>query len=234
MAAATTTTTTTTTSSALAVVLLLCLCAVASLANVTASAADLVAKACADATSDKANVDRFRGPGLTRESCESALRSDKLSAVAKHPRDLALVAMDLLLSAAAAADAKVDGALRRAAAKWGKVTTLTFRYCRVDYQALARTVPVCRARVQEYNTSGAAAGCRQEDVHVLAPYYYFECVDKLRDAAGDCWKQVYDAEDGIIVKTGAKEAVWKEVVEATRLANLAKAMTEQMVGMFGD
>ncbi|KAJ1258780.1 hypothetical protein BS78_10G101400 [Paspalum vaginatum] len=207
---------------------LLCLSAVAQLAR--AADGDLVAKVCADATSDQAGVDRFRGPGLTRESCESALRSDNRSTAAKHPRDLALVAMDLLLSATTAADAKVNSTLR--SAKWGERGTLAFQHCQVDFEALARTVRVCHASVQEYNPS-AVAGRGPDDGgngDGLAPYYYFECMDKLRDAAGDCWKQVYYAE--YVNETGAKKMVWKEVVEATRLANLAKAMVEQMVGMF--
>ncbi|KAJ1296488.1 hypothetical protein BS78_01G304700 [Paspalum vaginatum] len=217
------------TSSALIAAVLLCLCLCAAEAKVDA---DLVAKACANATGDLTLAHRFKGPGLTRESCESALQSDKRSAVATHPRDLALIAMDLLLSATAAADAKVDIVLR--SGKWDKVTVLELQYCRVDYGTLLqRTVPVCRAIVQEYNPSTANDSRGQDQDNdldnLLVSDHYFACVDRLRNAAADCWQQLYFA-DFVDTRAKAKKAVWKEVVEAASRAILAKAMVEQMLG----
>jgi hypothetical protein len=108
---------------------------------------DLVAKTCANVTRR-----HYRGPGLTRQFCESALRSDKRSVAARDPCDLALVAMDLVRSGAADAGSKVGGALRSGAtAKWSTYTMLCLHYCRQDHNDVARTVPECRALVQEYN-----------------------------------------------------------------------------------
>ncbi|KAJ1258781.1 hypothetical protein BS78_10G101500 [Paspalum vaginatum] len=213
---------TTKTSSALAVVLL-CLYAAAFLAMADE---DLVAKACKNATGDQTLARRFHGPGLTRETCESTLRSDNRSAAAKHPRDLALIAMDLLLSAAADLDTKFDGVLR--SSKLDRVTKLNLQFCRVDYGAVvARTVPVCRAKVQEYNPDARSHG-QTSLGDELTSDDYFMCVDKLRNAAADCWLSLFFSTD--MYNSGAKKAVWKEVVEAASHANLAKAMVEQMLG----
>ncbi|KAF8725410.1 hypothetical protein HU200_019929 [Digitaria exilis] len=82
-------------------------------------------------------------PQLTRKQCESTLRSNRKSAVAKDERGLALVAMDLLESSAR----KVDGLLwqHSASGRLSKSATLAIRYCRLDYEVVARTVPICRA-----------------------------------------------------------------------------------------
>ncbi|CAL5064684.1 unnamed protein product [Urochloa decumbens] len=113
---------------------------------------DLVVNSCA-------NVRPYDWtPLLPRRMCESTLRSDKHSATAKTELDLVLVAMDLLQSAAA----KVDGVLRNnysgsGSGRHGKSTALAVQYCRLDYAAVARTVPMCRAMVQELGN--AAANC---------------------------------------------------------------------------
>ncbi|KAJ1257563.1 hypothetical protein BS78_10G005800 [Paspalum vaginatum] len=212
------------TSSALVLLLLLCLCCVMMVATsskgkASSSPDDLVAKACEDATGDDSAARRFGGPGLSLESCESALRSDNRSAAAEQPRDLAIVAMDLLERAAAAAESKIGGAFPSSSpTKWGRSARLIFQYCLVDYEAMASTIPPCRARIQEYDPI-------DDDGGGFAGMYYFECVDRLRDWAVDCWTELYYADIGF----GAREVMWKEAVQATRLANLAKAMVEQML-----
>ncbi|OEL32620.1 hypothetical protein BAE44_0006361 [Dichanthelium oligosanthes] len=209
--------------SALAAVLL---CATAFLAADAASspkankADDPVAKACANVTSQ--NHSRYGGPGLTIEFCKSALGSEKRSAAARHPRDLALVAMDLVRSGAADAGAKVDGALR--SAKRSKDTALTLRYCRQDYEAVVHTVSVCHGMVQEYDPAAAGRGHHSGD---LLPYTYLECTDKQMNAAHYCWTHIFYDEE-------VKKAVWKEVEEISSRANLAKAMVEQMLGIVDD
>ena len=218
--------TTTTISSTLAVVLL---CAASLVATSAAGghhlvANDLVAKTCATVTRR-----HYRGPGLTRQFCESALRSDKRSAAARDARDLALVAMDLVQSGAAEAGAKVGGALRSgggAAARWSKYTTLRLQYCRQDHDDVARTAPECRALVREYNPR--AGGGRHGSGNNLTPFEYLECAGRLVHAADDCWVHMLD-QDG-----AAKKAVWKEIVEVASRANLAKAMVDQMVGVVDD
>ncbi|RCV27110.1 hypothetical protein SETIT_5G298700v2 [Setaria italica] len=197
------------------------LCAAAFLATggaAKASAADVVADACANVTN---RYHQYRGPGLTRDSCEIALWSDKRSASAKHPRDLALVAMALVQEGAAVAGAKVAGALSSGdAAKLSKDTKLNLRYCRLDYEAVAHTVAVCREMVQEYNP-----GVQGHDGDGnMIPYNYLECANRLMNAASGCWAHIsHDYE--------TKKAVWKEVNEVASRANLAKAMVEKMLGV---
>ena len=87
--------TTTTISSTLAVVLLYAASLVATGAagghHLKANKAnDLVVKTCANVTRR-----HYRGPRLTRQFYEPALRSDKRSMAARDPRDLALMAMDI-------------------------------------------------------------------------------------------------------------------------------------------
>lgn len=101
-------------------------------------AGDLVANSCANVRAHD-----WSPQLLTRKLCESTLRSSKQSAAAKNPRDMALVAMDLLQSAAA----RADGVLRLHSAG-SRRTALALRYCRLDYASVARTVPMCRAMVQ--------------------------------------------------------------------------------------
>ncbi|CAN6208985.1 unnamed protein product [Urochloa humidicola] len=104
---------------------------------------DLVTNSCA-------NVRAYDwSPHLTRKMCESTLRSHKQSTTAKSKRDLTLIAMDLLESATA----KADGALRNrsdSGHRHSKSTALALQYCHLDYAAVARTIPMCRAMVQEY------------------------------------------------------------------------------------
>lgn len=211
-----------TVSSALAVVLL---CAAAFVATDAASgrllkvADDPVASACANVTTR-----HYGGPGLTAAFCESMLRSDKRSAAAKHPQDLALVAMDLVQSGGAEADAKVGGALSPGGlAKLSNDTVLTLRYCKMDYEALARTVSVCRSMVQGYNPDVRG----HHDGQILLPYTYLECATKLMNAAHDCWDHIFHNDE-------MKKAVWKEVNEVAGRVNLAKAMVEQMLGIVDD
>ena len=221
--------TTTTISSTLAVVLICAASLVATGAGAGAGGHhlepnDLVAKTCATVTRR-----HYRGPGLTRQFCESALRSDKRSAAARDARDLALVAMDLVQSGAAEAGAKVGGALRSgggAAARWSKYTTLRLQYCRQDHDDVASTAPNCRALVREYNPR--AGGGRHGSGNNLTPFEYLECAGRLVHAADDCWVHMLD-QDG-----AAKKAVWKEIVEVASRANLAKAMVDQMVGVVDD
>ncbi|KAF8678625.1 hypothetical protein HU200_046244 [Digitaria exilis] len=213
-----------TVSSALATVLL---CAAAFLVTDAASGHFLkaidhnpVASACANMTAR-----HYGGPRLTVAFCESALRSDKRNAAAKHPQDLALVAMDLVQIASAEAGAKVGGALSPGGlAKLSNETTLTLRYCKLDYEALARTVSVCRSIVQGYSPNVRG---HHDDGQILLPYTYLECADRLMNAAHDCWDHIFHNDE-------MKKAVWKEVNEVAGRANLAKAMVEQMLGIVDD
>jgi len=229
------TATTTTVSSALAALLL---CAAAFLAADAASGrhdpkarqakpgaagADLVESACANITT----TSRYKGPELTADFCTLTLYPEKRAMSARHPRDLALVALDLARSAAADAGAEVGSALRGPAADddqadWSKDTALTLRYCRIDYWTVARTARVCRAMVREYDpwVEGHNGGN-------LLPYTYLECADRMMDAAFSCWNHIsFDGE--------VKKAVWKQVDAAASLANLARAMVGQMLGIPDD
>ncbi|KAF8723579.1 hypothetical protein HU200_021534 [Digitaria exilis] len=112
--------------------------------------------------------------------CESTLRSDKQSTTAKNTRDLALVAMDLLLRTTT----KVDSVLRRhsGSGHHSRSTALTLQYCQLDYAAIARTVPKCRAMVKEY-----------KPIYPPNPEVgnvYYNCVAMLGQAASDCWGYV--------------------------------------------
>ena len=226
--------TTTTGSSALAALLL---CTAAFLAADAASGrhdpeakakpagagADLVESACANITT----TSRYKGPELTADFCTLTLYPEKRAMSARHPRDLALVALDLARSAAADAGAEVGYALRGPVADddeagWSKDTALTLRYCRIDYWAVARTARVCRAMVREYDpwVEGHNSGN-------LLPYTYLECADRMMDAAFSCWNHIsFDGE--------VKKAVWKQVDAAASLANLARAMVGQMLGIPDD
>ncbi|KAF8696247.1 hypothetical protein HU200_037148 [Digitaria exilis] len=147
------------------------------------------------------------------------------SAAAKHPQDLALVAMDLVQMAGAEAGAKVGGALSPGGlAKLSNDTALTLRYCKLDYEALARTVSVCRSMVQGYSPDVRG---HHDDGQILLPYTYLECADRLMNAARDCWDHIFHDNE-------IKEVVWKEVNEVAGRANLAKAMVEQMLGIVDD
>nr|CAB3474091.1 unnamed protein product [Digitaria exilis] len=184
-----------------------------------ASSDDPVVSTCANVT-----VHHYGGPGLTTGFCESALRSDKRSAAAKHPQDLALVAMDLVQIAGAEAGAKVGDALSPGGlAKLSNDTALTLRYCKLDYEALAQTVSVCRSMVQGYSPDVRG----HDDGQILLPYTYLECADRLMNAAHDCWDHIFHNDE-------MKKAVWKEVNEVAGRANLAKAMVEQMLSIVDD
>ncbi|XP_062227564.1 uncharacterized protein LOC133925830 [Phragmites australis] len=206
------------TSTALAALLL---CAAAFLAahatdghHQTPEGDDLVAKVCANVTSR----DLMCKPQVTREFCDSALRSDKRSAAAKHPRDLALVAIDLFQRGAADADAKVDGAIRSGS---GRRNWMAFalRYCRVDYADVAGTVPVCRAIIQEYKDG-------DESDDQLPSRRQLDCADRMSGMAFDCAARMHDGDgDGELSK---------EVNEAFGRSCLVSAMVEKMLGVGGD
>ncbi|CAL5045052.1 unnamed protein product [Urochloa decumbens] len=168
---------------------------------------DLVTNSCA-------NVRAYDWtPLLTRRMCESTLRSDKQSAIAKTELDLVLVAMDLLQSAAA----KVDGVLCNYSdlGLHGKSTTLAVQYCRLDYAVVARTIPMCRAMVQKYNTEHPEKADFGDD--------YYDCVARLGNAAANCWGYV-------LVDDELAKLASKEVGEVFQRATLVRAMTEVMVG----
>ncbi|PUZ55024.1 hypothetical protein GQ55_5G179300 [Panicum hallii var. hallii] len=232
MAAPTTATATATASSALAALLL---CAAAFLAADAASGrhdpkakakpaagADLLESACENITASQ-----YKGPGLTADFCMRALYPETRATSARHPRDLALVAIDLARSAAADAGVVVGSELRAPVADddeadWSKDTALTLRYGRIDYWTVARTARVCRAMVREYDpwVEGHKSGN-------LFPYTYLKCADRMMDAAFSCWNHIsFDGE--------VKKAVWKEVTAAASLANLARAMVGQMLGIPDD
>ncbi|CAL5045028.1 unnamed protein product [Urochloa decumbens] len=170
---------------------------------------DLVTNSCAN----------FRAydwsPHLTRKLCESTLRSHKQSTAAKSKRDLALVAMDLLQSAAA----KVDGVLRNHSdsGHHSKGTALALQYCRLDYAAVARTIPMCRAMVQEYKPVSPPNSGDNNDGD------YYDCIARLGNAAANCWGYV-------LVDDDLAKVVSKEVAEVFQRATLVRAMTEVMLG----
>ncbi|KAL6606488.1 hypothetical protein ACP70R_042141 [Stipagrostis hirtigluma subsp. patula] len=174
---------------------------------------DLVSQTCANATSD------FCRLRLTKAYCVAALRSDERSAAAKDPRDLALVAVDLVGKAAAGASAKIDAALRAGAggpAKGDGDAERDLRYCLVDYAVVARVVPECRRLVEQHE--GAGGGRRQN------PFFHFECVRKLVDAA-------YGCVDAMMLRKEVADAVaGNEIDEVHQRATLAKAIVEQMLG----
>ncbi|RLN25038.1 hypothetical protein C2845_PM07G21110 [Panicum miliaceum] len=226
-------TTTATVSSALAALLL---CAAAFLAADAASGArhDPKAKAKPAATGavlesacGNITTSHYKGPGLTVDFCTRALYPETRAMSASHPRDLALVAIDLARSAAEDAGAVVGYELRGPVADddqadWSKDTALTLRYCRIDYWAVARTARVCRAMVREYDpwVEGHTSGN-------LLPYTYLECADRMMDAALSCWNHItFDGE--------VKKGVWEEVNAAASWANLARAMVGQMLGIPDD
>nr|CAB3470141.1 unnamed protein product [Digitaria exilis] len=145
--------------------------------------------------------------------CESTLRSDKQSTTAKNTRDLALVAMDLLLRTTT----KVDSVLRRhsGSGHHSRSTALTLQYCQLDYAAIARTVPKCRAMVKEY-----------KPIYPPNPEVgnvYYNCVAMLGQAASDCWGYV-------LVDQELAKVVSMEVGEVFQRATLVRAMIEVMTG----
>ncbi|KAL6606487.1 hypothetical protein ACP70R_042140 [Stipagrostis hirtigluma subsp. patula] len=178
---------------------------------------DLVARACANATA------HYAGPGFTAAFCESALRSDRRGAAAKYPRDLALAAVDLARHGALDAAAMVDAALRHRSGKKGKEETkalMYLRFCGLDYDAVARAAPVCRAMVEGFEP-GRRWGHHRGD---LVPASYSECAYRLWEPAAACWSYTGEEEE-------VKKAVGKEAEVVAGLATLAKAMVDQMVGI---
>uniref|UniRef100_A0A0A8YM48 Pectinesterase inhibitor domain-containing protein n=1 Tax=Arundo donax TaxID=35708 RepID=A0A0A8YM48_ARUDO len=168
---------------------------------------DLVAKACG-------GVMRHRW-GLsttTREYCESELRSHKQSTAAKNLRDLTLVTIDLMQSAAADADSKLSGL-----SVHSNHSARTARYCRLDYADLGGTVPVCRAIVEEY----------MDGDNQLSPADHFQCMERMANAASECWSRiVLDKELGKVMS--------KEVSQLTDRSFLYQAMLEEMLGVIDD
>ncbi|KAF8678492.1 hypothetical protein HU200_046246 [Digitaria exilis] len=176
-----------------------------------ASSDDPVESVCANVTAR-----HYGGPGLTAALSQRG---------GQAPQDLALVAMDLVQIAGAEAGAKVGGALSLGGlAKLTNDTALTLHYCKLDYEALVRTVSVCRSMVQGYSPDVRG---HHDDGQILLPYTYLECADRLMNAAHDCWDHIFHDDK-------MKKAVWKEVNEVAGRANLAKAMVEQMLGIVDD
>nr|CAB3467618.1 unnamed protein product [Digitaria exilis] len=93
---------------------------------------------------------------------------------AKHPRDLANVAIDLAQRAVTDTDAKVDSVLRSGAA--GNHND-NLQYCRLDLATVASTIPVCRTMI--VNNKPAS------DQQQLVPNDYFECAGG-GGGQGDC------------------------------------------------
>lgn len=180
------------------------------------SSGDLVAEACVNAS-----MHFSRHNHLSQELCESALRSDKRSAAAKHPRDLALIAVDHAQRGAAAAAGKVDSALqawRKDNGTWWKMPPLeTLEYCQVSYTVVERVAPVCRRMVQEFDRYQGFV----MEFAIAGPY--LDCVNRMKDAAGDCRNNV-----AMFAQYVAKDEV-EAVEEAYRRVILAKAMMEQML-----
>ncbi|RCV19831.1 hypothetical protein SETIT_4G007400v2 [Setaria italica] len=171
---------------------------------------DLIAKTCANATSHRRSYWPFE------KFCNSRLRMDKRSAAAKHPRDLALIAMDLTQRAVADADAKVGGLLRSGAGHHDDCTVRALRHCRLDYAAVASSIPVCRAMAEDYEKPGAA--------NKLAPSDYFECSRRLWRDTGKCLVRIVG--DGEVW-----EPLSREVGEARLRTDLVEAMLEEMLGV---
>jgi len=166
---------------------------------------DLVARACANATSD------FCHKHLTAKYCVSTLRSDTRSARARTPRDLALVAVDLARRGAAAADAKAAGALER---KISEEDARSLRYCRSDYVAVARLAAMCRGLVEAYSPGDG-----------MRMYYNVECATKLVHAATNCGHLAR------FVGAESEAALRKEFIDVARRTALVKAMVELMIGV---
>ncbi|CAN6172170.1 unnamed protein product [Urochloa humidicola] len=183
-----------------------------------AGGGDLVTKTCADIISHD-----WKRLSDDKKFCESRLRLDKRSATAKHPRDLAIVAMDLAKRAAADADAKIAGVLRSSAAghRINATAALILRNCRLDYASVASTIPVCRAMADGYKPG---AGGQQQ----VAPNDHFECARRLRLDAWNCFVNVvFGAEDW-------SELAYKEIKEARLRIELVEAMLEEMLGIVID
>ncbi|CAO2194526.1 unnamed protein product [Urochloa humidicola] len=134
---------------------------------------DAVTIACANATS---RSHHYPGPGLTMDFCEITLWSDKRAASAAHPRDLALLALDLVRDGAAGAAASEKKKLSRD-------TALNLRYCQLDYEAVARTVPVCREMVEEYSPGADGEG------PPMIPYNYLECAGRVARRRRPCGRR---------------------------------------------
>ncbi|CAN6215392.1 unnamed protein product [Urochloa humidicola] len=182
-----------------------------------ADGGDLVIKTCADIMSHD-----WKRLSDDKKFCESRLRLDKRSAAAKHPRDLAIVAMDLAQHAAADADAKIAGVLRSSAAghRLNATVALILRNCRLDYASVSSTIPVCRAMADGYKP-----GAGQQKV---APNDHFECVRRLRLDAWNCYVSVVFGEEDW------SELVYKEIEEARLRIELVEAMIEEMLGIVID
>ncbi|RCV19830.1 hypothetical protein SETIT_4G007300v2 [Setaria italica] len=176
---------------------------------------DLIAKTCANATSHG----RSLWPFEFEEFCKSRLRMDKRSAAAKHPRDLALIAMDLTQRAVADADAKVDGLLRSGAGHLDNCTALILRNCRLNYAAVASSIPVCRAMAEEYEKPDAA--------NKLAPSDHFECSRRLRRNTDKCLVRIFRDDE-------LRELLFRDVGEAGLRVVLVQAMQEEMLGVVND
>ncbi|CAL5045376.1 unnamed protein product [Urochloa decumbens] len=155
-------------------------------------------------------------PQFTRKRCESTLRSDKQSVVAKDERDLALISMNLLQSSVA----KVDSILRQHSdsGHHSSSTTLSIRYCRLDYAAVARTVPMCRAMVQEYVAVPGDPTAGDD---------FYDCIARLGNAAANCW-------DYVLADDELAKVVSKAVGEVFQRATLVRAMVEVMIGFRHD
>lgn len=149
---------------------------------------------------------------MTQQYCETTLGSDKRSAAAESPRDLAVVALDLLDRAAAAADAMLGSAK-------GNETVLNREFCRADYRTMAHIIPVCRALAQGYKPNAHdAAGVSDEDL--------YSCASKLMETVFN-WRGT--AQFGL--DEDAYQRVGQLVQEVYQRTVLANAMVEQM--MFG-
>ncbi|CAL5045072.1 unnamed protein product [Urochloa decumbens] len=201
------------TSSSLAAVLL-CATAAAAFFSVadarTTIGGDLVTKTCADMMShDWGWLNISEGDKF----CVSRLRMDKKrSAAAKHPRDLALIAMDLAQRAVADADAKVAAVLHSGAA--GHSSNNTAEHCRLDYASVVSTIPVCRAMVNDYN----------KKQHLLPNNDYFECARRLRR---DTWNCAFR----VAVEDDLSKLVGEEAQEAWLRIELVDGMLEEMLGV---
>ncbi|CAN6202801.1 unnamed protein product [Urochloa humidicola] len=202
-----------TATSTLLAVLLSAAAAAAFFSGADAAGGDLVAKTCADIMSHD-----WKRLSDDRKFCESRLRLDKRSAAARHPRDLALIAMDLAQRAAADADAKIAGVLRSGAGHGIKAKeALILRNCRLDYAGVASTVPVCRAMADGYN--------KQQQVGANE---HLECARRLRLDAWNCWAHV-------VFKGGDwSELVYKDIKEAWLRIELVEAILEEMLGIVID
>lgn len=184
---------------------MLVLCAMTLLLTVQATDehkgnSDLVTQACRNASSIS-----FDGPpdfNMTREFCELTLRSDKRSAVAKYPRDLTLIAIDLVQRTAADALAKVDEQLGH---NKNNHTAISLQYCHMQYTIIAKTVPVCRSLVPMNKPN-----------HLASPRD-FDCLSKLMSASEDCKGHLANDED-------VRNALWSLLMEVYNRTILYGAM----------